>query len=543
MTTSLLYQAIDQLSREKGIDLEIVISAVEDAYLVATRKYYKTNEDLQSHFNKETGVVEVFAVKKVVEQVADPDREMTLDQARKLQPEAALESEIRIPKATDMLGRIAAQTAKQVIFQKVREAERDTVYAEYSNRVGELVNCTVKRLEGPEVIVDLGRAEARMPRREQLRLETYQIGDRLRAVIKEVDRAARGPQVVVSRADGMLVQRLFEMEVPEIYDGTVVIKTIAREAGERSKVAVFSKDADVDCVGACVGMKGMRVQSIIRELRGEKIDIIEYNEDAIAFAANALSPAKINHVSVVDAEEKHLEVIVDDTQLSLAIGKKGQNVRLAAKLLGWHIDIKSEEEKRQEIESQMAAMARRGAAVTELQGLGEKTLEKLRNHGIATVEQLAQMTPDELTQIQGIGEKTVERIRVVVTDYFERGEATAAEAAEPAAETGEAAADSGSLGEAEEAGKEALTEGAVPEPASASSSDADVTSSEAVDEAARNQKASDEGPTPKAVEEARGPEEAKGEDASDEPAAESVEAASLHERREAGPSPEGDEDK
>jgi len=194
MTTSLLYQAIDQLSREKGIDLEIVISAVEDAYLVATRKYYKTNEDLQSHFNKETGVVEVFAVKKVVEQVADADREMTLDQARKLQPEAALESEIRIPKATDMLGRIAAQTAKQVIFQKVREDERDTVFAAYSNRVGELVNCTVKRLEGPEVIVDLGRAEARMPRREQLRLETYQIGDRLRAVIKEVDRAARGPQ-------------------------------------------------------------------------------------------------------------------------------------------------------------------------------------------------------------------------------------------------------------------------------------------------------------------------------------------------------------
>ncbi|PYV00861.1 MAG: transcription termination/antitermination protein NusA [Acidobacteria bacterium] len=524
MTTSLLYQAIDQLSREKGIDLEIVISAVEDAYLVATRKYYKTNEDLQSHFNKETGAVEVFAVKKVVEQVADPDREMTLDQARKLQPEAALESEIRIPKATDMLGRIAAQTAKQVIFQKVREAERDTVYAEYSNRVGELVNCTVKRLEGPEVIVDLGRAEARMPRREQLRLETYQIGDRLRAVIKEVDRAARGPQVVVSRADGMLVQRLFEMEVPEIYDGTVVIKTIAREAGERSKVAVFSKDADVDCVGACVGMKGMRVQSIIRELRGEKIDIIEYNEDAIAFAANALSPAKINHVSVVDAEEKHLEVIVDDTQLSLAIGKKGQNVRLAAKLLGWHIDIKSEEEKRQEIESQMAAMARRGAAITELLGLGDKTLEKLRNHGIATVEQLAQMTPDELTQIQGIGEKTVERIRVVVTDYFERGEATAAEAGEQATETGDAA-DSGSPAEVEEAGKEALTEEAVPEAASASSSDADVAGS------------------PQAIEEARGPEEARGKGASDETAAESVEAASLHERREAGPSPEGDEHK
>jgi N utilization substance protein A len=220
------------------------------------------------------------------------------------------------------------------------------------------------------------------------------------------------------------------MEVPEIYDGTVVIRAIAREAGERTKVAVYSKDPDVDCVGACVGMKGMRVQSIIRELRGEKIDIIEFDEDPVAFAANALSPAKINHVSILDAEQKHLEVIVDDAQLSLAIGKKGQNVRLAAKLLGWRIDIKSEEEKRQEIESQMAAMALRGAPITDLPGLGSKTLQKLRDHGVETVEQLAQMTPDELTQIQGIGEKTVERIRRVVTDYFEQAEHAAERPAE-----------------------------------------------------------------------------------------------------------------
>jgi N utilization substance protein A len=426
VATSLLYQTIDQLSREKGIDPQIIIAAVEDAVLVATRKYYKTAEDLESRFNKDTGAVEVHALKKVVEQVQDPDHEIGLDQARKIDPEVALEGEVRIPKATDVLGRIAAQAAKQVIFQKVREAERDTVYAEYNQRVGELVNCTVKRLEGPDVIVDLGRTEARMPRKEQSRLESYQIGDRLRGVITQVDRAARGPQVIVSRADGMLVQKLFEMEVPEIYDSTVVIKAIAREAGERTKVAVYSKDPDVDCVGACVGMKGMRVQSIIRELRGEKIDIIEYNEDPLVFAANALSPAKINHVSVVDMEQRHLEVIVDDTQLSLAIGKKGQNVRLAAKLLGWHIDIKSEEEKRQEIESQMAAMALRGAAISELKGLGEKTLEKLRDHGVETVEQLAQMTPDDLMQIQGVGEKTVERIRRVVTDYFERDQTSTA---------------------------------------------------------------------------------------------------------------------
>jgi N utilization substance protein A len=436
VTTSLLYQTIDQLSREKGIDAQIIISAVEDAVLVATRKYYKTSEDLQSHFNRETGQVEVHAVKKVVEQVQDPDHEITLEEARKYDPETTVEGEVKIPKATDVLGRIAAQAAKQVIFQKVREAERDTVYAEYNQRVGELVNCTVKRLEGPDVIVDLGRTEARMPRKEQSRLETYQIGDRLRGVIKEVDRAARGPQVVVSRADAMLVQKLFEMEVPEIYDSTVVIKAMAREAGERTKVAVYSKDPDVDCVGACVGMKGMRVQSIIRELRGEKIDIIEYNEDPLVFAANALSPAKINHVSVVDMEQKHLEVIVDDTQLSLAIGKKGQNVRLAAKLLGWHIDIKSEEEKRQEIESQMAAMALRGAPITDLKGLGDKTLQKLRDHGVETVEQLAQMTPAALMEIQGIGEKTVEKIRRVVTDYFEQGGEKAAAEDEAAAPGG-----------------------------------------------------------------------------------------------------------
>jgi N utilization substance protein A len=456
VTTSLLFQTIDQLSREKGIDPEIVVAAVEDAILVATRKYYKSMEDLESHFNKDTGHVEVCAVKKVVEQVSDPDHEISLAEAQSLDPEAVIESEVRIPKATDVLGRIAAQTAKQVIFQKVREAERDTVYAEYSQRIGELINCTVKRMEGPDVILDLGRTEARMPRREQSKLETYQIGDRVRAVITLVDRAARGPQVIASRADSTLVRKLFEMEVPEIYDNTVVIKAIAREAGERTKVAVYSRDPDVDCVGACVGMKGMRVQSVIRELRGEKIDIIEYNEDPVAFAANALSPAKINHVSIVDIEQKHLEVIVDDSQLSLAIGKKGQNVRLAAKLLGWQIDIKSEEEKRQEIESQMAAMALRGAPVANLEGLGGKTLERLRSANIETVEELAQMTPEELMQIQGIGDKTIDRIRRVVTDYFEKGQEAIEQAAleqeaESLAEPEATPADAGAVSESGEA--------------------------------------------------------------------------------------------
>ncbi len=324
------------------------------------------------------------------------------------------------------------------------------------------MNCTVKRMEGPDVIVDLGRTEARMPRKEQSRLENYQIGDRIRAVIKEVDRAARGPQVIVSRADALLVQKLFEMEVPEIYDTTVVIKAIAREAGERTKVAVYSKDPDVDCVGACVGMKGMRVQSIIRELRGEKIDIIEYDEDPLVFAANALSPAKINHVSIIDMGEKHLEVIVDDSQLSLAIGKKGQNVRLAAKLLVWHIDIKSEEEKRQEIESQMAAMALRGAPISELAGLGDKTLQKLREHGIESVEQLAQMTPEDLMQIQGVGEKTVDRIRRVVTDYFERDQSDAGAAPEGAEAPSEG--EKGEVTESAEASETSASEALPPSP-------------------------------------------------------------------------------
>src|SRR6266705_3171967 len=289
---SLLFQTIEQISREKHIEPEVIVAAIEDAMIVAARKFYKTEEELRAKFNPDSGQIDVFAVRPVVEEVSDPKKEFTLAEARRIDPNAVVGSEVVIPKPTDVLGRIAAQTAKQVIMQKVREAERDTIYNEYNGRVGELVNCVVKRTEGPDVIVDLGRAEARMPKREQSRLETYNIGDRLRVVIRAVDRSAKGPQVIVSRADPILVQRLFEMEVPEIYDGTVQIRAAAREAGERTKIAVQSRDKDVDPVGACVGMKGMRVQSIIRELRGEKIDIIPYSEDTVTFAQKALSPAR-----------------------------------------------------------------------------------------------------------------------------------------------------------------------------------------------------------------------------------------------------------
>ena len=424
--SSLLFQTIDQLSREKNIEQAVIISAVEDAMLVAARKYYKTAEDLRAALNRETGVIEIFAVKKVVEDVANSAREISLAEAQKLDPEATLESEVRLQKPTDVLGRIAAQTAKQVIFQKVREAERENVYSEYIGKVGEMINCVVKRLEGSDVIVDMGKTEGRMPRREQSRLETFQIGERVRAIIVQVDKSSRGPQVIISRADPSLVSRLFEMEVPEIYDGTVVIRSAAREPGERTKIAVMSKDRDVDCVGACVGMKGMRVQSIIRELHGEKIDIIEYNEDPSLFAANSLSPAKINRVVLLDSAAKHLEVIVDDNQLSLAIGKKGQNVRLASKLIGWRIDIKSEEEKRQEVESQMDSLVSTSTPLSAVEGIGEKTIEKLLEREITTVEKLGEMTPEQLEEIPGIGPKMVEKIRQAVNNYYAQFEETAA---------------------------------------------------------------------------------------------------------------------
>ncbi len=462
---SLLYQTIEQISREKHIDPEIIVAAVEDAMVVAARKYYKTEEDMRSKFNPDTGQVDVYAVRAVVEEVTDPKKEMTLAEARKYNPDVEVGGEILIVKPTDVLGRIAAQTAKQVIMQKVREAERDTIFNEYNGRVGELVNCIVKRVEGPDVIVDLGRAEARLPKREQSRLEAYNLGDRLRVVIRAVERAAKGPQVVVSRADPVLVQRLFEMEVPEIYDGTVQIRAAAREAGERTKIAVQSRDKDVDPVGACVGMKGMRVQSIIRELRGEKIDIIPFSEETVAFAQKALSPAKVTRVQIIDPERKHLEVIVEDTQLSLAIGKKGQNVRLASKLIGWSIDIKSEEEKRQEIEAQMVALTAPGTPLTELKGVGPKTIEKIEMHGISSVEKLADMTPEQLMEIPGIGQKMVEKIQVAVASYFQSLEAQQVAEAEAAAKAAapEGAAVAADVAAPSEAAAETVAEEAAPE--------------------------------------------------------------------------------
>jgi transcription termination/antitermination protein NusA len=473
-----LYNIIEGVSREKGIDPQIVVSAVEDAIVMATRKHYKSQENFRAKLDKDSGKISAFAVKTVVEtpeQVEDPNLQITLEDAHRVDPNLEVGGELLIPKQIDgILGRIAAQLAKQVIFQKVREAERDTVYNEYIGRVGEIVNATVKRVEGPDVIFDIGKAEARMPRKEQSRLESFAVGERVRVVIARVERASKGPGVVVSRAAPDLVQHLFQTEVPEIYDGTVVIRAIAREAGERTKIAVMSKDKDVDAVGACVGMKGMRVQSIIRELRGEKIDIIEFHEDPVTFAEKALQPAKVSRVTVVDSSEKHLEVVVDDSQLSLAIGKKGQNVRLAAKLLGWKIDIKSEEEKRQEVEQQMAAMTPQTTAPLEnVPGLGEGVLEKLTAAGVTTVEALADMTPEQLEAIEGIGPKTVEKISLAVNNYF-------------------ASLEAGEEGAVQAEGVEGE---AIPEEASAEAAGEEVAPAEAESVTDEGESASDEGAT------------------------------------------------
>ena len=432
MSSNLLFQTIDQISREKGIDPQIVIDAIEDAIVVASRKYFKTNEELRSRLNPENGEIEVYAVRKVVDTVEDDTLEISLQEAQSLKDNVQVDDELEFQKPTDGLGRIAAQMAKQVIFQKVREAERESVYQEYHEHVGEIVNCVVKRFESGDIIVDIGKTEGRLPRREQSRLENYAPGERMRVVIIRVEKTTRGPQVIVSRGDASLVQHLFQTEVPEIYDGTVQIRSIARESGERTKIAVASRERDVDPVGACVGMKGSRVQSIIRELRGEKIDIIQWSDDIVTFATNAISPAQVSRVSILDAPasdyetmdgedaeppERVMEIIVEDSQLSLAIGKKGQNVRLASKLIGWRIDIKSDEEKRAEIEDEIERM-QAATPLESIKGLTPGIIAKLNSADITTVEQVANLSPEDLEALPGIGGKTIDKIRDELSEYY-----------------------------------------------------------------------------------------------------------------------------
>ena len=425
--SNVLFQTIDQISREKGIDPQVVIDAIEDAIVAASRKYFKTDEELRSRINPESGEIEVFGVKKVVDTVEDEVLEISLEDAQALRDGVQIDDELEFQKPTEGLGRIAAQMAKQVIFQKVREAERESVYAEYHEHVGEIVNCIVKRFENGDIIVELGKTEGRLPRREQSRLESFTVGDRIRVVIVRVEKTTRGPQVIVSRADSILVQNLFQTEVPEIYDGTVQIRSIAREAGERTKIAVTSRERDVDPVGACVGMKGSRVQSIIRELRGEKIDIIQWSDDLETFATNAISPAQVSRVSILETphvegrtseeQPRVMEIVVEDSQLSLAIGKKGQNVRLASKLIGWRIDIKSEAEKRSEIEDQIGRL-QAATPLESIEGLTPGIISKLAAAEITTVEQLADLAPEDLEALPGIGGKTIDKIRDELSEYY-----------------------------------------------------------------------------------------------------------------------------
>jgi N utilization substance protein A len=443
-----LSEVLKQVAREKDIDYERWISALEDAMASAAKKQHRIKAPVRSTFDPETGKFEAFIVKTVAEEVEDPLSEWTVEEAQDHQADAEVGDEIHIPISTEGLGRIAAQSAKQVLYQRIREAEREKIYNEFIDRVGEVVNGTVKRFERGDIIVDLGRTEAVVPRGEQARHERYSQGERIRAVIVEVHQQPKGPQVVLSRTDPRLLVKLFEMEVPEIYDGTVQIKAAVRAPGERAKVAVVSRERDVDPVGACVGMKGSRVQSIIRELRGEKIDIIEHSDDLVTFAQSALAPARITRVSVTHhGEEPHLDVIVEDEQLSLAIGKRGQNVRLAAELLGSQIEIKSESDIKDEVAGALANLLQTaiseetpegGAAEFSLKsapGVGAKMALKLEEAGFGDLEVLLAAAPEQLEAVEGVGPKTAKAILAWAADQAESLSKAPTQDGEAAAET------------------------------------------------------------------------------------------------------------
>jgi len=435
MSTSIA-QNIEALCQEQGIDRELVIEAIKEAVRAAAKKQFKGGEDIQVDWSPETGL-ELSASKVVVDDVADPSTELSIEEARELGgDEVEVGDALLLPMPMEELGRIAAQTAKQILFQKVRDAVRSNVYEQYIDRVGELVNGFVKRFERGNMIVDLGNLEAILPRSQQSRGEQWNQGERIRVVITNVSKESKGPQIEVSRTSPELLERLFEMEVPEIYDGTVVIKSCVREPGERAKIAVVSNERDVDPVGACVGMKGSRVQAIIRELRGEKIDIIEWSEEPSVFAANSLSPAKVNQVRITDIENRQMEVIVNEDQLSLAIGKRGQNVRLATKLVGWNIDIRSEEELKKEVAEQMGAMIASGAPVplSAIEGVTAQQTDALAEHGVTDIDGLAATSVDDLVEFLDVSLDEAETMLAAARAVIAMREQTLQSSAEGGAE-------------------------------------------------------------------------------------------------------------
>lgn len=447
-----LTHIIEQVGKDKGIDKDILIDALETALLKAAEKRFGANKEIEAHYDEERGEIELFLFKDVVDEVEDPDLHISYEDAKKLDPDCVIGDSLGVKLDSKEFGRIDAQTAKQIIIQKVREAERNIVFNEYSDKKGEIITGIVQRFDKGDIIVDLGRAEAVLPKKEQVRREGYRQGERIRGIVLDVNSEAKGPQVVISRTHPGFLIKLFQMEVPEIYEGIVEIKGAAREPGDRAKIAVLSNSSDVDPVGACVGVRGSRVQAVVQELKGEKIDIVHWSDDAAIFVKNTLSPAQISRV-VVDDENHAMEVIVPDDQLSLAIGKKGQNVRLAAKLSGWKIDIRTETETtegkevltpdqalRMEIDAADAREAERAAAevasgaLIELFGLSADEAELLIDSGFSTAESLRAVTRDTLEQIEGLGEESVEKILAAATAV-----AGEVEEGEGSGEAGEAA--------------------------------------------------------------------------------------------------------
>ncbi|MDX8402519.1 MAG: transcription termination factor NusA [Mariprofundaceae bacterium] len=401
-----LLQVADAVAREKSVDRELVIEAMEQAIRTAARRNYP-GKHVEAEMNRETGEMKLYHVRTVVKEVEDPENELTLEQAREIKPDAKIGDELREELPPIEMGRIAAQTAKQVINQKIREAERARVIAEYEPRVGELITGIVKRVERGNVYVDLGRGEGVIYREDLLPRETYRQGDRVRAYLREVRNQPKGPMVILSRADAGMVLRLFEQEVPEIQDGIVAIQAIARDPGSRSKIAVISTDPAVDPVGACVGMRGARVQAVVNELHGEKIDIIEWTDDPAVFVVNALAPAEIARV-LVDESRNTIEVAVDEENLAIAIGRRGQNVRLASELTGWSIEIMSTAEER-ERRAEEVAQAR--AMFQEALDIDETFAEALVSMGFLSLEDLAYSPLEDIIAIEGLDEETAQELQ------------------------------------------------------------------------------------------------------------------------------------
>ena len=416
-----LKRLIEQMGKDRGIDKNVIIEALETAMLTAARKKLGAHVDIEARYNEDAGEIEVFQFKAVMEKVLDPDVQVSLEEARRnLDADAQRGDSLGIKIETSTFSRIAVQTAKQIIIQKVKDAERDNIYEEYKDRKFELVNGFVQRFEGGSIIVNLGRTEGVIPTSEQIYRETYKRGERIRAYVCDVKKISKGPQIILSRTHPGFLKALFEVEVPEISEGLIEIVNVSREPGKRAKISVRTKDKDIDPVGACVGMRGSRVQSVVQELRGEKIDIVPYAADAATYVCSALSPAKVNRV-FMDEENRSMEVIVPDDQLSLAIGKNGQNVRLAVKLTGWRIDVKSE--------SMAAVQEEEGyKSLMKIPGVGEATAERLFGEGFKSIAMIAAADPDMLSSLQGVGEKSASQWIVAAGQIIEQetGEAKSA---------------------------------------------------------------------------------------------------------------------